>query len=356
MNLDDLAIYPTIDLENMYAQIDGLPDQLLNAWILGNTLELPDWQGIRQVVLCGMGGSAIGADLLAAYLTPTCRVPVTVHRDYGLPGWARGSETLVFACSHSGSTEETLSAFEEAHAQGCRLLSICTGGQLAEMAANTQTPVWRFQHIGQPRAAVGYSFGMLLAALRRLQFIQDPSAELQGAVGAMKQQQVELQVDVPVIKNPAKRIAGQLMGRWVTVFGAGFLAPVARRWKGQINELAKAWAQFEFFPEANHNTISGLLQPEEQLMRMVGIFLRSRHDDPRHRARTSLTRKMFLLEGIGADYIEAQGDSPLANMWTLLLYGDYTAYYLAIAYGIDPTPVDLIQDFKKELQAVRAAK
>lgn len=354
MNLDDLAYFSKVDIQHMHDQINSLPDQLEKAWSLGSSQSLPNWQGIRQVVIAGMGGSAIGGDLLSAYVEPFCKVPVIVHRDYGLPAWGRGPETLVIASSHSGNTEETLSSFKEAQANNCRILAISTGGKLAEAARNAGTPLWVFEHHGQPRAAVGYSFGLLLSALAHLDLVPDHSDEIMDAAAAMKAQQAQLVASTPVVKNPAKRIAGQLMGRWVTVFGAGILAPVARRWKGQVNELAKAWGQYDLLPEADHNTLAGILNPPEQLPRMVALFLRSPSDHPRHRLRLDLTRKSFMLEGISTDFIDATGDSRLANQWTGLHFGDYTAYYLAMAYGIDPTPVDPIETFKREMQAESA--
>ena len=173
-------------------------------------------------------------------------------------------ETLVIASSHSGNTEETLAAFEQAQTAGCRILALCTGGKLAAQAIATNIPLWTFEHHGQPRAAVGFSFGLLLALLSRLGLIPDPADELSGAITAMRKQQADLRAEVPVVRNLAKREAGQLVGRWVMVFGADVLEPVARRWKTQINELAKAWAQFELLPEADHNALAGLTQPEQR--------------------------------------------------------------------------------------------
>lgn len=352
MDLNDFKAFKTLDPEDMLTHIDGLPDQLEKAWKLGNTLPLPAWAGIEQVVITGMGGSAIGADLLVAYSEATCRVPVLVHRDYKLPGWARGSKTLVIASSHSGNTEETLSAFADATQKGCLRLAIATGGELAKAARASGAELWTFEHKGQPRAAVGFSFGLLLAAFTRLGLIPDPSQELAGAVTAMKAQQAHLKAEVPVTQNPAKRQAGQLLGRWVSVLGSGVLSPVARRWKGQVSELAKAWAQFEFLPEADHNTLAGSLNPAELLAHTVVIFLRSASDHPRNRLRAEFTRQTLMLDGLGTDFFEAGGNTPLANLWTTLHFGDYMAYYLAMLYEVDPTPVAALQKLKKDLGAV----
>ena len=350
MNLDDPSLFTQVDTQDYLAEIDGLPHQLQRAWELGQQQPLPAWSGFQNVVIAGMGGSAIGADLLSAYAVQSCPLPVVVHRSYGLPAWARGSETLLIASSHSGNTEETLAAFQTGLERGCRILALCTGGKIAAAAHAADCPVWIFKHQGQPRAAVGYSFGLLLAAFSRLSLLPNPQEELTSALTAMRQQQPNLRAEVPVGRNPAKRLAGQLIGRWVAVFGADILEPVARRWKGQLSELAKAWAQYEFLPEADHNTLAGTLQPEAALTNLVALFLRAPSYHPRNLLRSDLTRQAFMLEGISTDFFDAAGDTPLAHQWTALLFGDYVAYYLAMAYGIDPTPIAALVGFKQQLE------
>ncbi|MFU8771212.1 MAG: bifunctional phosphoglucose/phosphomannose isomerase [Anaerolineales bacterium] len=349
MNLDDHKSFQEIDRENMLAHIDNLPEQLLSAWELGQHLDLPKWTGIEQILIAGLGGSAIGADLLSAYVAPQCPVPIIVHRDYSLPAWAHSERTLLIASSHSGNTEETLSAFEEGVSRGCRCLSVTTGGQLSTRAEETQSALWMFEHKGQPRAAVGYSFGLLLSALTRLKLIPNQTMQVEGAVDAMRKQQPQLSADNPAALNPAKRMAGQLVGRWVTIIGSGMLAPVARRWKGQINELAKAWAHFDVIPENNHNTVAGIVNPEEIFAPSMVLFLRAPSYHPRNTLRTDITKRLFMLEGLNTDFVDAQGKSPMDHLWTVLHLGDYTAYYLAMAYGVDPTPVETIQGLKSEL-------
>ncbi len=350
MNLDDLDAFKKLDTLNMLGEIDNLPDQLAKAYELGMQQELPDVKGVRQVLIAGMGGSAIGADLLASYSASLAPLPVSVHRDYGLPLYARGPETLVICSSHSGNTEETLDAFDAALQAGCRIMAVCTGGELAKRAREKNLPIWTFEHKGQPRAAVGYSFGLLLALFERLGFIPNQKEAMQDAVHFMKRSQETLKAEIPAAKNSAKRYAGQLMGRWVTVMGSGLLTTVARRWKGQINEVAKAGANFEFLPEADHNTLAGTENPEETLnAHTMTIFLCAPSDHPRNHLRSELTRKAFMLEGLNTDFIEARGDTPLAHMWTTILFGDYMASYLAMGYGVDPTPIKSLVDFKRAM-------
>ncbi len=351
MDLNEHKQFSAIDKSQYLAEIEHLPSQLENAYQQGLSYSMPDWQGIRNVLIAGMGGSAIGADLLAASVAPHCAVPILVQRNYSLPSWVQGPQTLVVASSHSGNTEETLAAFDQALQNKCRILALCTGGMLADKARQSNTPLWTFQHTGQPRAAVGFSFGLLLALLAKLGLTPDPRDELVGAVTAMRKQQSWLRADIPIVRNLAKRLAGQLVGRWVMVFGADVLEPVARRWKTQVNELAKAWAQFESLPEADHNALAGLAQPEAQLSSAMALFLRGPANHPRNLLRAELTKQAYMLEGVNTDFVEAQGASPLAQQWTALHLGDYVAYYLAMLYEIDPTPIPALEGFKKNLKS-----
>lgn len=350
MNLDDMAKINQLDRSNMREAIEHLPDQLAQAWEQGLSLPLRVKPPIRQVVIAGMGGSAIGADLFIAYGEPLLTVPVVTCREYQLPAWARGAETLVIGSSHSGNTEETLSAVKQAGERGCQVVAITTGGELAALASEAGWDVWQFEHHGQPRAAVGFSFGFLLALFTRLGLLPDPTRDLNAALWAMREQQVSLGVNVPVVHNPAKRLAGQLIGRWVVVLGSDVAAPVARRWKGQVNELAKAWAQFEILPEADHNTLAGIENPEALFEKMMVLFLRTPSDHPRNRLRNELTLQAFLTAGINVDFVQGRGEGRMAHQWTLLHFGDYLAYYLAMAYEVDPTPVQAIEGLKAAMK------
>jgi glucose/mannose-6-phosphate isomerase len=350
MNLDDLDLFKKIDAGDMLTHIMTLPGQLEEGWQLGQQLSLGDEIAYRQIIIAGMGGSAIGADMLAAFAAPVCRLPIHVHRDYDLPAWAQGQETLVILSSHSGDTEETISSYEAAVRNGCSTLAVTRGGKISLMARENGTLQWNFVHDGQPRSAVGFNFMLPLAFLCRKCLLPDAAKDVAAAVDLMRRQAAKLAPESPVASNLAKRMAGQLVNRWVTVVGAGYLAPIARRWKGQINEIAKAWAQFEFLPEIDHNTLAGIVNPDCQLQHMMTLFLQSSCDHPRNRRRMDLTRQSFMLEGLNTDFIKAVGDSPMEQIWSTLQFGDFLAYYLAMAYQIDPTPIPAIQGFKQQMQ------
>ncbi|MEE9508228.1 MAG: bifunctional phosphoglucose/phosphomannose isomerase [Anaerolineales bacterium] len=349
MILDDWQSFSELDPGGMLSEIERLPDQLQEAWELGNSLPLPEWTGFQQIVIAGMGGSAIGGDLLRSYALPTAPVPVIVWRNYGLPAFAQGSKTLIICSSHSGNTEEVLSAFDKAVEVEAQILVVTRGGELGTRALREGIPHWAFQHQGQPRAAVGYSFGLLLAALSRLGIIPDPTAELSDAINQMRKIQEKIGIKLPAVNNPAKRLAGQFMGRWSTIIGADHLTPVARRWRTQISEIAKAVAQFEELPEADHNMVAGIEMPEVVFGNTMVLFLRGNGYHPRNLARTDATKQLFMLEGMNTNMLQASGESRMAEQWTSLHFGDYVAYYLAMAYGVDPTPVHAIEDLKRQL-------
>jgi glucose/mannose-6-phosphate isomerase len=345
-NKEDLK---QLDPENMLGHIETLPDQLLIAWQLGKQLPLPKYGQIDRVVIAGMGGSAIGGDMLASFARSTCKIPILSHRDYGLPAWAEGRNTLVICSSHSGTTEETLSSLSQAIIRDCSILTLSTGGRITEMSKNAGRGDWVFEHQGQPRTAVGFSFGMLLALFSRLGFVHVGDLDIQDVVDAMKQQQETIGYHSGTQTNPARRLAGQLVGRYISIFAAGNNEVIARRWKTQINELAKAWAQFEGLPEGDHNTLAGLINPEETLSKVAAIFLKAESDHPRNKMRLDFTRQQFMLAGMLTDEVKARGNSRLAEMWTLLHFGDYVSYYLALMYGIDPTPIEALGELKRFL-------
>jgi len=351
MNLDDVSQLREIDAHDFLREVDELPDQVEQAWGLAQSQPLPAperYRDVQQVIIAGMGGSGIGGALAQAYAAAVCRVPITLVRDDHLPAWA-GPRTLVIACSHSGETEETLSASQAALAAGAPLWAITRGGRLATLAEAAGQMVWRFEHAGQPRSAVGYLLMLALGGLARLGLIPDPAPEVSGAVLALRAQQQQLRAEVPVTRNPAKRMAGQFMERVPLIIGADHLAPVARRWKTQINEVAKALAVYDELPELDHNSVAGTLYPDRLVEKHLALFLRSSFEQPRQARRAEVAREIYMTAGFNTDAVEAVGPSRLAHMLTSLHYGDYTAFYLAICYGIDPSPVPQIDYLKQQL-------
>lgn len=350
-NLDQPALFHELDSDNLLGWIDGLPRQLEDAYRAGLAARLPDPKPIHAVVLTGVGDSIIAADLFAAYVASKCHLPVFIHRDYGLPAWAQSDGVLVVALSLVGNEEETLDAVEAARRNGCPLIVFSRGEQIEKLAGARDDPVWKIDYAGPSRTSTGWFFGFLLALFFRLGLIPDPAAELMAALEAMQAQQARIGAEVPTRRNPAKRMAAQVVGRWVCVFGSGALAVVARHWKNQLGQIAKAWAQCEVLPEADYNSVEGVSNPPELMANTYAIFLHGTRDHPRNQMRAQLTRQTLMLEGLPTDIIHAPGDSPMEQMWTALHYGDYFAYYLAMIYGADPNSADRIRGIQDEIAA-----
>ncbi len=352
-DLDNLSAYASFDPDDMRKRIKELPEQLREAWWVAQDAPLPDdYRSVRRVVVVGMGGSAIGGDLLAALMERDGTVPLEVARGYDLPAYVQGPETLVVGSSYSGNTEETLSAFEAARKRGVRLIAITTGGRLAEMAEDAGAPVWRFHYDAQPRAALGYSFTLLLGLLSRLGFYPDPAEALENAAQAVKVLQKDLLPDVPEEKNPAKQMARALHEKIPAIFGAGFLIPVARRWKDQFHENADQWALWDELPELNHNLVVGFARPEKALPHLAVVFLRSPLDHPRINVRWNVTGELLERSGVAYHEVSGSGESALSQMLTLIHFGDYVSYYVTALNGVDPTPVENINYLKARLSEV----
>jgi glucose/mannose-6-phosphate isomerase len=242
MNLDDSTRFSELDPGGMLERVGELPQQCRAAWALAQALELPPPYGaFRHVVILGMGGSAIGGALLQGLVAGECSVPVTIVRGYTLPAFVRGPDTLAIACSHSGNTEETLSALGDALEKGTRPVVITTGGKAAALAEERGVPLVRYDYQSQPRAALGYSFTLLLGLFCRLGLVRDHSVDLDEAVQVMEAWQAEIEPAIPAARNAAKSLTGRLCDRLPVVYGAGFLAAVANRWKTQFNENGKPW-------------------------------------------------------------------------------------------------------------------
>ncbi len=349
MNLDDFQNFANVDKSNMLSEIDSLPAQLDKGWKQAKRHNLILSCECSSIVLTGMGGSAIGADLIASCLENQIKIPIIVHRNYGLPIWSAGKNCCVIVSSHSGNTEEALSSFHEAIKRDCSAFAVTTGGQLNQVALENSIPVVQFSHAGQPRSAVGFNFGILLSILNQIGLIGDQEAAIKECVDFMEEQQKRLIASVPTAENPAKKIASRLANRFITIYASDFLIPVARRWKGQLNELVKVWAQYDVIPEANHNSLAGILEPGEKLKDQFAIFLNSNLLLKKNKVRIEMMEKELVANGIASDGVIANGKSRLLQMWSTILLGDYMAYYLAMLYDRDPTPIQPIIEFKKKI-------
>jgi glucose/mannose-6-phosphate isomerase len=348
-DLDDNRFILERDPDGMLETLAGLPDQCETALKLGQDAALPALPGeLRQVVLAGLGGSAIGGDLVRVMVARQARVPFAVCRDYSLPAYV-DKQTLVFLTSYSGNTEETLSAYRIAGERGAVRIVLTTGGRLAELASGDGVPVLRVPQGLPPRSAIGYLFLPALVLLERLGVIghQDGYGEL---LAVLRSHRAEFGPSSPVSSNPAKELALRLHDRIPVIYGAtGTTEVAATRWKGQFNENAKCLAYWNVYPELNHNELVGFEAPPDLLRSLFLIHLRDSTDHPRVQARMEIVTRLLAERIGGMAEFSGQGETMLARLFSLIYLGDFTSVYLSLIYGINPKPVQVIDYLKQEL-------
>lgn len=349
IDLDDPQVYLTFDPSNVREHIRGMPYQCLKAWERALDFKVPpDYAHIDNVCILGMGGSAIGGSLLSDIGKSIYKIPVIVNREYDLPAFVN-SKTLVIASSYSGNTEETLSAFNQAMRTPAKKLVITTGGRLKSIAEQHNIPVFIIDYASPPRFALTHSLFPLLAISQNIGLIHDISHDVEEAIQVMQDMQIMSMESSPTVQNRAKQLAVHLYNRLAIIYGAGILSSVAQRWKTQINENSKAWAFYEVFPELNHNAVVGYLNPEDLAQKICVIMLRSPNIHSRVLLTYEAASELLNQADVHYEVIETQGDGVISQVMSLIQFGDWVSYYLAMLYRTDPAPIKAIEQLKRRL-------
>ena len=321
----------------MLADVLAQPGQIADALWRVEAASLPPASLSGGLVVCGMGGSAIGGDLAAAAIGDRAVGPLRVARGYS-PG-PLSEDTLVLCASYSGSTEETLACFEAAGASGAQRVALTTGGALAEMAREEGVPVIGVPSGMQPRAAVVYMTVGALECAAAAGVAPSLKDEIEGTEGVLS----------ALAEDPEPAgVAGALLNTIPVVHGAGLTAPVARRWKTQLNENAKVAAFASELPEANHNEIEGWEYGRE-LGSLSAVFLEDPDAHERIKRRTEIYADTLGRLGAPVARVTARGDTPVARVLSLVMLGDLASVRLASLAGVEATPVEAIEDFKRSL-------
>ena len=350
--LEDQSSIRRIDRSDMLGRVAMLPDQCADGWRCGLSWKIPSgFASSRQLLVLGMGGSAIGADLVQGVLADQIPRPILVNRTYTLPAWV-DRNTLVLACSYSGNTEETLSAAQRAKAKGARMLAITSGGQLADRAHREGFPLLRIPAELPPRSAVGYLAFAPLGMLVRLGWVPRKSLPVERACAVLHRFiDSRLAPAVRTASNPAKRLAAALVGRLPILYGAsGGWEGVTYRWRTQLEENSKTLAFHHLFPESTHNEISAWLQPKSLIKQMTAIFLSDPAIHPRILRRMEFVRRIIRSQGAGVETVSVNGQTRLERLLRLVAVGDFMSVYLSLLYRSDPTPVERVEGLKRYMK------
>lgn len=339
------ALRKTLDAGGMFDLVAAFPDHMKVAWKLG-----AEWAGRlsrevpRRVVVCGMGGSAIGADMVRSFLGEHLDVPVHVHRGYAVPARLIEGAMIVFS-SYSGNTAETISAYRSVRNRGVPVAAITSGGALGDLCIEDAVPVCRIPGGMPPRAAVAYSFFPLLhllSACGAAPLVEDEFGEACGALHEVAEKYGSDSED-----NLAAGLAYELKGAVPVIYSCnGLLGAVTRRWKCQFNENSEVIAHSAEFPELAHNEIVGWREGGGLLAQGYVVVLED--EDDRDEVRRQAAAALEIIEplAVGVTRVSGRGGR-MARILSVMMLGDFTSVYLAFLNGVDPTPVSNIDLLKR---------
>ncbi|MFH1407175.1 MAG: bifunctional phosphoglucose/phosphomannose isomerase [Candidatus Omnitrophota bacterium] len=331
-----------LDKSNMLGMLKNFPNQLKDAARRGEAIKLKRLKGIDKIVFSGLGGSAIGADLLRSYVADEIKLPIFINRNYNIPNFV-DKKTLFITSSYSGNTEETLESYRRAKQKGAKIIAISSDGKLKQIAKRDGMPFIEMPGGYPPRCALGYSFILPLAVLVKLGLISNKDAEIKEAAALLES-----------IKNKtrslAKILARKIYNKFCVIYaGCDHIDSVATRWRGQIAENSKALASSHLFPEMNHNEIVGWRYPKKILKHFAVLYLRDKGDHPRVTLRMNISRPIIEKTGVKVIEIRSKGRGLLARILSLIYVGDFMSVYLAGLNKIDPAPVDAVTYLKNML-------
>jgi glucose/mannose-6-phosphate isomerase len=323
-----------IDKHNLRQVLLDFPNQVRTGWELGEDITFTD---IDNIVVSGMGGSALSGDILKTYLRHELKVPLVVSKDYFLPKFV-GRTTLLFASSYSGNTEEALSALKEASRKGCKIICIASGGKMEEHAKVHNIPFIKIPHGIQPRTAIGYMFFAILKVLQNCKLIGPKEKDVERVEKALRRD---------IFEDLAKRISAKLVNKIPLIYASEDLSCVAEKWKINFNENSKIHAFYNIVPEMNHNEIVGYTNVKGDFH---VIIIKDDEDFRRVHERFKILKEIIKEHHVPVSEIQIKGDCFLSKIFSAIYIGDWTSYHLALLYNTDPTPVDIVENFKKRIR------
>lgn len=352
--LDNLDAIREIDQSNVLGSAQSLADQIADAWDQVQSVEVKlDAKKVRNIVVSGMGGSALGPDVIKRAFKAELHVPIEVVNDYALPGYV-DEHSLVILSSYSGTTEETLAASEDAQARGAQIMGITTGGGLLEFLQKHGHTAYqmdaRFNPSNQPRMAIGYSVFGIVALLTKAGLLKLTDTQVNGIVAAVKRMIKEIDINVSQENNQAKQTAFSILARVPVLVAAEHLEGAVHVFQNQLNENAKTYAEYRVIPELNHHLMEGLRFPESLDNSLYFLLFNSSLYHERTQKRVDITQKVIENAGIEAMPIQLEGESRLEQVFEVIAFGAFTNFYLAMLEGIDPAPIPTVDYFKDELK------
>ena len=302
----------------------------------------------QQIIVAGMGGSAIGGEILRDWLRDELPIPIEVCKDYTLPAYAN-ENTLVFAVSYSGNTEETLNAFVDAIRRKCMTITVTSGGHLLSFSEKLRIPHVTIPRGLSPRVAIPYIFFPMPVLLARMGILPNVDDDIQEVIRVLERLGEENSPQTPTERNPSKKLALELAETLPVVYGFRQYGAISRRLKTQLNENSKVLSKHDVFPELSHNEVVGWEAPEAFTKKFSIILIRDRDEPPEIQHRIEATKALALRKAQRVLEIYTKGKRKLAKMFSVSQVGDFASIYLAILRDTDPAPVEIIDKIKMEM-------
>ncbi|MBI3103718.1 bifunctional phosphoglucose/phosphomannose isomerase [Candidatus Daviesbacteria bacterium] len=334
-----------LDPKNVLGSVEMFLDQCEQIWQEAKNVQFPDhYRQIKNIVICGMGGSAFGGYVVSSLYKDQLKVPFISNNDYSLPGFV-SENTLVILLSYSGTTEEVLSCLEEAKGRRVLISGITIGGKLGDFFQENKVPTLRFNPrfnpSGQPRLAPGYMVLGLIGILNKLGMVSVSDEEVRRAISEVKENQES-------IKSAAKNLAKKIYGSIPVIFAAEFLSGNAYIIRNQTNETAKSFASYSLLSELNHHLMEGLKNPPDK--KLFVLFLNTDLYSDKLSKRVELTKDVVGKNGVGWSEYQPSGSSKLSQVLNVLSFGGFLTYDLAMLYGQDPSVIPWVDYFKERLE------
>ncbi len=353
VNIDNFLEIKKLDKSNVLGSIDALSNQCMHAWNAVNKINISsDYKNINKVLVCGMGGSALGAHVIQSLFSQN-KIMIDIKRGYYLPGWV-DKQTLIILSSYSGNTEETLSCAKQALAKKIKCLVIATDGKLGEIAQKENIPWYKINPVhnpsNQPRMAVGYSIFGQIAMLAKAGLIKISQDEVKKVVNFLEKKEKGLKAELDSSRNIAKSTAKKIFGEIPVLVTADFLKGAVHVFNNQLNENAKNFSNFCYIPELNHHLMEGLKFPNNNSKNLIFIFFKSNFYSKIIQKRFDLTQNVVEKNNIKTIEINLSGKTKLNQVFELIQFGAYTAFYLSMLNNLDPAPIPWVDYFKEQLK------
>lgn len=350
--LDSREKMANIDQSNALGSIEALADQVRQSWQETQAMSLPNFKDVSNVVVAGIGGSALGPDIIKHLFKNQLTIPFDVVNSYDLPAYVN-QQSLVILSSYSGNTEEVIACAHEALAKKAQILVISAGGQLTELAKQHHWPIYLINPVNnpsnQPRMAIGNSVIGVIGLLNKLGFLQISEQMIEDVIHTILKMGEGCAVEIMTDNNPAKTLAFKMFDKRPILTVSEFLTGAGHVACNQLNENAKTYADYKVIPEINHHLMEGLKFPSSNQYTTIFIFFQSALYHPRNQKRVDLTSQVVEQNDLETITVKLEAESQLAQVFELITLMAYANFYLSMLYQIDPCPIPFVDWFKKQM-------